>query len=55
MAAIIMAGNLNEGWTPIGPFDTWEDAAFYADTVLDQNVPIPADTWIMTLTPPEGE
>jgi len=45
---IVMIGNLSEGWIPVGPFDTWEDACAWADENIGQS-----DTWVMSVYSPE--
>lgn len=42
---IVVAGNINEGFSFIGPFMSFDEASDYADTM---NVP----TWISEITTP---
>lgn len=44
--SIIMAGNLSEGYVPIGPFPDFHSAAAYAEA-LD------LECWIMMLSDPK--
>ena len=49
--AIIMHGNLSEGYEAIGPFKDLDDAGEYAD----RNGYNSCDSWIMTLIQPGKE
>lgn len=41
---VAVVGNLSDGFAAYGPFDTFDDAAGWADGMLD--------AWIMTVEPP---
>jgi hypothetical protein len=45
---IVMVGNMSDGWIPVGPFDTWEDACWWADNNIAET-----NTWVMSVYSPE--
>lgn len=49
MAHIIMFGNLNEGYRPIGPFDDFDHACAWCETVGISG----AESWIMEMESPQ--
>jgi len=42
---IVVAGNINEGFSFIGPFDSWDEADLYAANMNTQ-------TWVSEITVP---
>jgi hypothetical protein len=49
--AVVMHGNISDGFDAHGPFPDWDDAAQW--TVTDAH--LDHDTWIMSLNPPGDE
>ncbi len=51
--AVIIVGNITEGYEIVGPFDTWDEAAQFDATCADPEYnPKNHTTWIVTLTEP---
>lgn len=46
--AVVMIGNISDGWEIVGPFPSWDDASEWADKNIGENF-----TWIATLYSPE--
>lgn len=46
--AVVMVGNISDGWVSVGPFDSWEDACEWADKSIAESM-----TWIETVYSPE--
>lgn len=44
---MVMMGNLSDGYTPVGPFDSWDAAAEWADKYTRSMA------WVMTMLLPE--
>jgi len=49
--AVVMHGNLTEGFDVHGPFPTFEEATGW----LQEDPDLDCDTWVMTMHPPKGE
>lgn len=49
--AVVLHGNISDGFDVHGPFPDWDDAAQW--TVTDAH--LDHDTWIMSLNPPDDE
>jgi len=48
--AVVMLGNLTEGYKPVGPFDSWDAASEWAD---ERGLSV-LDSWITGLVRPEA-
>lgn len=44
---VVMCGNLSDGFTPVGPFDSWDEAAEWAEKYTRSMA------WVMTMLGPD--
>lgn len=47
-SAVVMIGNISEGWKMVGPFPSWDEAALWADMNIGEDF-----TWIASVYSPE--
>lgn len=44
---VVMIGNLSDGFTPVGPFDSWDEGAAWSDRYCH------GQSWVMPVLTPE--
>lgn len=50
MSTIVMVGNIGDGYTPVGPFESFDAAAAWCDSMGLSTL----SSWVMTLVDPSN-